>query len=211
MLMWCSARFKRGALTAAAFWAASAVGACDGIPFLQQAAQGAVEAVRPTDAVQGEAARRQTAPGEMRTLWTVADDATAEVVGRLRINRGDMIPGVGRPISLAFANGITTRLEPVTIYAPDDPSGAGGASFAGLLGADPRTDVFVYRVEDELVGSSARGGLCGGLPTTHVAIVEFSEADGARVLRIVSFLGDVAPGSLSGDPGFCRVLRFQAQ
>lgn len=211
MSMWCSARFKKSAAVGAALMAISAVSACDRIPFLEEAAQGAVEAVRPTAADEDELAQRQTAPGEMRTLWTVADDATAQVVGRLRINRGDMIPGVGQPISLAFANGVTTRLEPVTIYAPSDPSGAGGASFAGLLGADPRADVFVYRVQDELVGSSARGGLCGGMPTTHVAIVEFSEADGARVLRIVSFHGDVAPGSLSGDPGFCRVLRFQTQ
>ena len=209
MWMWCSARFKGVWGLAAA--ALLSVSACDRIPFLSQAAQEAAEAVRPADAPSGEAARRISSPGEMRTLWTVADDATAQVVGRLRINLGDPVPGVGHPISLAFANCVTIRLQPVTIFAPDDPSGAGGASFAGLLGADPRADVFVYRVADELVGSSARGGLCGGIPTTHVAIVEFSEADGARVLRIVSFSGDVAPGSLTGDPGFCRVLRFQAQ
>jgi len=209
MSMWCSARSK--GRVAAALLAANALSACDLLPFLQGAAQGAPEAVRPADAAEGETVQRQSAPGEIRTLWSVADDATAEVVGRLRINRGEMIPGVGQPISLAFANGVTTRLEPVTIYAPGDPSGAGGASFAGLFGADPRADVFVYRVADELVGASARGGLCGSLPTTHVAIVEFSDADGARAFRIVSFHGDAAPGSLTADPGFCRVLRFQTQ
>lgn len=207
MSMWCSAR-SRGRV-AAALLAAGALSACDRIPFLQSAAQGAAEVVRPAVGTEGEALQRQSAPGEIRTLWAVADDATAAVVGRLRINRGEMIPGMGQPISLAFANGVTTRLEPVTVYAPSDPSGAGGASFAGLLGANPRADVFVYRVVDELVGASARGGLCGGLPTTHVALVEFSEADGARAFRIVSFHGDAAPGSLTADPGFCRVLRFQ--
>jgi hypothetical protein len=210
MLMWCSARFN-GRRTLALLGLCAVLAGCDQIPFLQRAAKGAAEAVRPsTDRVE-EGARVLTAPGQIRTLWTVADDATAQVVGRLRINVGDPVPGEGQPISLAFANGVTTRLSPVTIHAPEDPSGAGGASFAGLLGSDPRADVYVYKVDGELIGSSARGGLCGGVPTQYVAIVEFSEADGARVLRIVSFHGESAPGSLSGDPGFCRVLRFQAE
>ncbi len=209
MSMWCSARFR--VWRSAGFAALAAlVAGCDQIPFLRQGAPGGAEVVRSAESRPGQAARAITSPGRMRTLWTVADDATGQVVGRLRINLSDPVPGEGQPISLAFANGVTLRLSPVTIHAPEEPSGAGGASFAGLLSADPPTDVFVYRVRDELVGSSARGGLCGGLPTNHVAIVEYSESDGARVLRIIAFHGETAPGSLTGDAGFCRVLRFQA-
>jgi hypothetical protein len=210
MSMWCSARFKvlRGAAGALAL-AALATG-CERIPFLSNAGEAGAEVARTAENRPGANARVVTTPGRMRSAWTVADDATAQIVGRLRINLRAPVPGVGQPISLAFANGVTLRLLPVTIYAPEDPSGAGGASFAGLLSADPPTDVFVYRVDDELVGASARGGLCGGVPTRHVALAEYSEADGARVLRIIAFHGEPAPGSLTGDPGFCRVLRFRA-
>jgi hypothetical protein len=183
---------------------------CDRIPFLNRGGEAGADVANSSETRPGSGARVVTPPGRMRTLWSVADDATAQVVGRLRINLSAPIPGEGQPISLAFANGVTVRLTPVTIYAPEDPSGAGGASFAGLLSADPPTDVFVYRVRDELVGSSARGGLCGGIPARHVAIAEYSEADGARVMQIIAFHGEPAPGSLTGDPGFCRVLRFQA-
>jgi hypothetical protein len=212
MSMWCSARSDPWRITAAVVAVCAALTAgCDRIPFLNQGGETRPEQARSVDQRPGDAARVVTPPGRMRSLWTVADDATAQVVGRLRLNVHDSVPGEGQPISLAFANGVTVRLNLVTIFAPQDPSGAGGASFAGLLSADPATDVFVYRVQDELIGSSARGGLCGTIPTRHVAIAEYSEADGARVLRIIAFHGEPAPGSLTGDPGFCRVLRFEAR
>lgn len=209
MLKWFNVRSRRGLLAAAAASAALGLAGCDQIDLLRGAGEsGAASAsTRPGGAVRSSP---MVEPGRGRTLWQAGNGAAEEATGNLRINVGAPEPGRGRPLALAFNRGIVTQLELVTIYAAGEASGAGDATFSGLMGADPDIDVYVYAVADEQLSPIARGrGLCGGLPTRHVAIAEFNDAEGERVLRLVSFHGEAAPGGAEGgDAGFCRLLEY---
>jgi hypothetical protein len=150
-------------------------------------------------------------PGRGRTAWAADDETSLQVTGNLRISRLEADPNRLRPLALAFTSGVTVILDPPVLAASEDPSGAAGASFAALMGADPNIDVFVYRVREETVSRSAtRGGLCGGLPAKALAISEYMDRGGVWTLRIVSFHGEAQPGLSTGDAGFCRAFRYRA-
>jgi hypothetical protein len=212
MSKWFNARSKRGATLAAAVLLASLAAGCDQIRSLLDRSSGAGAS---NTTVTGEARVRTSQvvlePGRGRTLWQAGSETAQEVTGNLRISVRDTRPGSGRPLALAFNKGVVAMLELYTIVPAATASGAGDATFAGLLGADPDTNVFVYTVSREQLSESARGrGLCGGLTATYLAIAEFSDAQGEPTLRIVSFHGDSAPGSLQGEAGFCRLLGYVA-
>lgn len=202
MSKWFSAHCK-----AAAIAVGLVLSGC-GLPTFPQSAtqqSGAPEAVRSTPRMD---ASPTVEPGEGRTSWRGADDATRQAVGNLRLSRPE--PGRGRPLALAFASGVTVLLAPPSLHLSDEASGVGGSSFATLLDAEPQIEVFVYEVMQETVASSAaQGGLCGSRRATHVAAGEFVDASGEWVLKMVSFAADIRPGAQEGDPGLCRTFTFR--
>jgi len=149
----------------------------------------------------------QEEPGVARTQWRAASDVARRVSGNLRVS----LEGTrGGPVIFAFANGITVRAQPYNVVAADSRSGVGGQSFAAVLGGDPRVNVYLYRVLQETVTSSAaQGGLCGEDQTRYIAVSEFVDSSGRWVFKIAAFRGSEAPPVV--DPGHCNSYSYIAQ
>jgi hypothetical protein len=149
----------------------------------------------------------QEEPGVARRVWRAGNETARNVAGNLSVS---LEQGRGGPIALAFATGITVRAEQLAAHrANTRTGGADNQTFAQLLGLPDQVDVRVYRVVDERVSQSAsRGGLCGELRTTAVAIAEFVE-DTHWVQRIAASRGTVAPGDAEGDPQMCGVFAYE--
>lgn len=150
----------------------------------------------------------QEEPAVARSQWRAASDTARRVSGNLRVS----LEGArGGPVIFAFATGVTVRAQPYAEVPADSRSGVGGQSFAAVLGGDPRVSVYLYRVLNEGVTSSAsQGGLCGEGATRYLAVSEFVDGSGRWVFKIAAFRGDAQPPS-SEDPQLCNAYAYTAQ
>lgn len=172
---------------------------------------GSAPRVRTTTIVEPEV-RVDTVPQEepavARSQWRAVSDSARSVTGNLRVS---LEGNRGGPLIFAFANGVTVRAQPYEVKPADTRSGVGGQSFAAVLGGDPRVDVWLFRVINENVSSSAaQGGLCGDAVAQHMAVMEFVDSSGRWVFKVAAFKGDIGPGS-GGDPEICDAYAFTAQ
>lgn len=140
----------------------------------------------------------QAIPGDARRAW-IADNAQAEAVGgALSVS----INAEGET-AFAFAQGITVR----AVIAPDYDAAAladENGRLVELLGAPAGSMPLFYEVRTETVAMSApEGGLCGGLRTTLLAVVEFVDAENAWALRLASFHRANAAEGGHGAPVHC--------
>jgi hypothetical protein len=149
----------------------------------------------------------QEEPAVARQQWRAASDVARRVSGNLRVS----LEGTrGGPVIFAFANGITVRAQPYNMVPADSRSGVGGQSFAAVVGGDPRVNVYLYRVLEETVTSSAaQGGLCGEERTRFMAVSEFVDSSGRWVFKIAAFSGSEAPPVVN--PGHCNSYPYIAQ
>jgi outer membrane murein-binding lipoprotein Lpp len=167
--------------------------------------------VRPSTVVEPET-RVDTVPQEepavARSQWRAVNEQARALTGNLRVS----LEGVrGGPLVFAFADGVTIRAQSYGVAPADSRSGVGGQSFAAVLGGDPRVDVYLYRVLDENVSSSAaQGGLCGEARTRNLAVSEFVDSSGRWVFKVAAFRGEATPPS-SADPQLCSAYTFTAQ
>ncbi|MBL8549948.1 MAG: hypothetical protein JNJ73_08170 [Hyphomonadaceae bacterium] len=149
----------------------------------------------------------QEEPGVARRVWRAGNDTARTIAGNLSVSLEE---GRGGPLALAFATGVTIRAEQLSAHRANTKTGGpDNQTFAQLLGLPDQVDVRVYRVVDERVSQSAsRGGLCGELRTTAMAVAEFVD-DTRWVLRIAASRGEVAPGDAGGDPQVCGVFAYE--
>lgn len=135
-----------------------------------------------------------------RRFWSAGNEQARAVTGNLAVSveRG----GDESALVLAFANGVTVRASLKESRAASTL--VGGSTFltlADLLGVPADAEVWLYQVQEERVApSAAQGGLCAGVRTRTLAIVEFVDDANAWALRIASFHGDLTQ---SGEPGLC--------
>lgn len=146
-------------------------------------------------------------PGAIRNRWLAQTEQARTVTGTLTAT---LESGRGGPLVLAFANGITLRLERVADQVGADRTGSGATTFSSVLGADPNAGVYVYRVLNETITqSAARGGLCPGARTSFVAVSEFVNRQGNWVFTIAAYRGPVQPGPQSpSDPMYCGAYGY---
>lgn len=167
---------------------------------------------RPTTIVEAETrvdAVPQEEPAVARSQWRAISDQARAVTGNLRVS---LAGARGGPVVFAFANGITIHAQPFNVAPADSRSGAGGQSFAAVMGGDPRVDAYLYRVirEDLISARESLGGLCGTSPTRHMAVSEFVDGTGRWVFKIAAFRGETQPGSRE-DPQVCGAFAYTAQ
>ena len=191
----------------AAFAALAALGACG-----RNVQVDATPSIRASTVVEPET-RVDTVPQEepavARSQWRATSDTSRGVTGNLRVSLESVRGG---PVIFAFANGVTVRAQPIAVTPADNRSGVGGQSFAAIIGADPRVDAHVYRVQSENVTqSAARGGLCGADQARFLAVSEFVDSSGRWVFKIAAFRGDRAPGVSGSDPQLCASYAYLAQ
>ncbi|MDX2233242.1 MAG: hypothetical protein NW200_01975 [Hyphomonadaceae bacterium] len=161
----------------------------------------------PVTLPEGVAAVATAEPGAIRNRWEAQTELSRTVTGNLTAS---LEAGRGGPLVLAFANGITMRLERVADQLGADRTGSANVTFSSTLGADPNAQVFIYRVADErLADSASRGGLCQGGRTAHVALSEFVNRQGDWVFTLAAYRGSVQPGpGASADPQFCAAYGY---
>lgn len=150
----------------------------------------------------------QEEPAVARSLWRAANNAAANTTGNLRVSLASVRGG---PVILAFATGVTMRAQPIAVSPASEQSGVNNATFAALLGADPRVDVNLYRVQDETVVQTApQGGLCGAARTSYLIISEFVDQREHWVFRVGAFRGQAPPGVRGANPQYCGAYAFEA-
>ena len=147
-------------------------------------------------------------PGKDRLQWRSADERSRVALGNLTASQPD---GRSGPLVLAFANGVTVRLETVALATGSDRTFPGGDTFAQAVGGDPKAGVYIYKIADENVDQVAtQGGLCGAKRPSHVAISEYVASNGEWMFRVAAFEGPAAPGADSpADPGVCAVYAYR--
>jgi hypothetical protein len=146
-------------------------------------------------------------PGLARNRWSAKSDLARTVTGNLTAS---LESGRGGPLVLAFANGLTLRMERIAEHVGADRTGSGGATFAATLGADPNAGVFVYRVADERVYPTAvQGGVCQRDAAKYVAVSEFVNRNGDWVFVLAAYRGAQPPGpQATRDPQLCGAYGY---
>jgi hypothetical protein len=146
-------------------------------------------------------------PGLARNRWSAQSDLARTVSGNLTAS---LEAGRGGPLVMAFANGLTLRMERIAEHVGADRTGSGGATFAATLGADPNAGVFVYRIADERIYTTAvRGGVCQRDAAKHVALSEFVNRNGDWVFVFAAYRGDQPPGpQAQRDPLLCGAYGY---
>lgn len=146
-------------------------------------------------------------PGLARNRWAAGTDLARTVTGNLTTS---LESGRGGPLIMAFANGLTLRLERIAEHVGADRTGSGGATFAATLGADPNAGVYIYRVADERIYSTApQGGVCQRDAAKFVALSEFVNRNGDWTFVFAAFRGEQSPGPQSDrDPQLCGAYGY---
>lgn len=146
-------------------------------------------------------------PGLARNRWKAASDLSRTVTGNLTAS---LESGRGGPLVLAFANGLTLRMERIAEHVGADRTGSGGATFAATLSADPNAGVFVYRVADERIYPTAtQGGVCQRDAARYVALSEFVNRNGDWVFVFAAYRGQQPPGpQAQRDPQLCGAYGY---
>lgn len=170
-----------------------------------EAAEAEAGALVPPETDVAEVASAE--PGRIRRQWRPADPNARRRTGTLTTSLENIRSG---PLVLAFANGITVRLEKVGQASGRERVARAGPAFAEALGAEPGALVMVYRVLSENVDKVApEGGLCRTRQTSYVALSEYVNASGDWVFRLGGFLERDEPGpAFEGDPGFCGTFAY---
>lgn len=162
----------------------------------------------PVTSPEGVAVVATAEPGAARNRWQAQTELTRTVTGNLTAS---LESGRGGPLILAFATGITLKMERVADQLGADRTGSPGAvTFSTVLGADPNAKAFVYKVIDETIASSApAGGLCRDMRTTYVALSEFVNRQGDWVFTLAAYRGGVQPGpQANADPQYCAAYGY---
>ena len=161
----------------------------------------------PVTTPEGVAVVATAEPGAVRNRWNAQTELARTITGTLTAS---LEAGRGGPLVLAFANGITLKLERVADQVGADRTGSGGITFSSTLGADPNAGVFIYRVANETIASIApRGGLCQGAKTSYVAVSEFVNRQGDWVFTLAAYRGTAQPGpAAASDPLFCAAYGY---
>lgn len=195
---------KRGALVALALALAACEPAGDAPA---PAEERRADRLSPVTAPEGVAVVASAEPGAARNRWSAQTEVSRTVTGNLTTS---LEAGRGGPLVLAFANGVTVRLERVADQLGADRTGVAGVTFSSVLGVDPNAAVYIYRVAEETVARSApRGGLCQGSRTMHVALSEFVNRAGDWVFTLAAYRGQAQPGPQAGDdPQFCAAYGY---
>jgi len=145
-------------------------------------------------------------PGADRRQWRAAGEPALSLLGNLTAS---VVGGRSGDLVLAFANGVTARLERLADLRGQDRAGPQLGDFARLLGTDPRAGVFVYLLVQENRANIATGGLCRTDQPTFAAVSEFVDGSGQWVLRIAAFKGEAQPGPVaSAEPSLCGVYHY---
>jgi len=146
-------------------------------------------------------------PGLARRQWRAADSAARKVTGNLTASLENVRSG---PLVLAFANGVTLRLESMGRTPGETPIAPGNVSFREALGdSQGELLVNVYRVVKEDVERVApEGGLCKRQPTAYVAVAEYVDGGGDWVFRTASFAGAEPGPEAQGDPVLCGAYSY---
>lgn len=146
-------------------------------------------------------------PGSSRRQWRADTEATRSITGNLTAS----IDGPrGAPLVLAFATGVTMRLEQIGERVGGDKAGHDGLTFSAVLQTDPNAGVYMYRTLEERVANTTDGGLCGGDRTTHIVVSEFVNRAGEWVLRAAAYKGQAAPGG-SAEAQFCATYGYRVR
>lgn len=198
-----SARFKA---LAALGLAAVLLSGCEFVGLLtardkphEQAAK--ADPAAPSASEDASAASPSAEPGLARQQWRASDPAARKVTGNLTASLENVRSG---PLALAFANGVTLRLENLGRTSAQTPTAPGGPSFGQQLGANADASISLYRVVQEDVERVApEGGLCRREPTTYVAIAEYVDGSGGWTFRTGAFAGDEPGPNAKADPRFC--------
>lgn len=161
----------------------------------------------PVTSPEGVAVVATAEPGATRNRWNAQTELARTITGTLTASLEN---GRGGPLVLAFANGITLKLERVADQVGADRTGSGGITFSSTLGADPNAGVFIYRVAEETIAAIApRGGLCTGAKTSYVAVSEFVNRQGDWVFTLAAYRGTAQPGpQAASDPLFCAAYGY---
>lgn len=161
----------------------------------------------PVTSPEGVAVVATAEPGATRNRWNAQTELSRTITGTLTAS---LEAGRGGPLVLAFANGITLKLDRVADQVGADRTGSGGVTFSSTLGADPNAGVFIYRVADETIAQIApNGGLCQRAKTTYVAVSEFVNRQGDWVFTIAAYRGAAQPGpAAASDPLFCAAYGY---
>jgi hypothetical protein len=145
-------------------------------------------------------------PGSDRRQWRPSGEPAVSLLGNLTAS---VVGGRSGDLVLAFANGVTARLERLADLRGQDRAGPQLGDFARVLSTDPRAGVFVYLVVQENRANIASGGLCRTDRPTFAALSEFVDASGQWVLRIAAFKGDAQPGPVATtEPSLCAVFNY---
>lgn len=146
-------------------------------------------------------------PGLARNRWAARSDLARTVTGNLTTS---LESGRGGPLVMAFANGLTLRMERIAEHIGADRTGSGGATFAATLGADPNAGVFVYKVSDERIYPTAvQGGVCQRDRVKFVALSEFVNREGDWVFVFAAYRGEQPPSPQANrDPQLCGAYGF---
>lgn len=146
-------------------------------------------------------------PGLSRNRWATNSDLSKTVTGNLTTS---LESGRGGPLVMAFANGLTLRLERIAEHVGADRTGSGGATFAATLGADPNAGVYVYRVADERIyATAAQGGVCQRDAAKYIALSEFVNRSGDWTFAFAAYRGGVPPGpQAESDPQLCGAYGY---
>jgi len=164
------------------------------------------DSTAPVTSPEGVSIVATAEPGAARNRWKAQTELTRTVAGNMTAS---MDGGRGGALILAFANGITMRLERIADQVGADRTGSDNVTFSSTLGADPNAAVFVYRVAEETVArSAASGGLCREARTTHVALSEFVNRQGDWVFTLAAYRGANPPGQGGADPLFCAAYGY---
>ncbi len=209
-------RRMRGALAVATLALALSVSGCERLGFKLPGSEPSAEQQAAARERSGPRTIADTAveevatgePGKDRFNWRADNDGARTISGNVTASLPE---GSGGPLALAFANGITLRVDVLGLHRGTDRMAPRGDTIAAILGGDPRASVGIYRVAQEDIDRSApKGGLCGAAPTRHIAVTEYVTEQGDWSLLIASFKGAAAPGADNAvDPEFCNVFVFR--
>jgi hypothetical protein len=146
-------------------------------------------------------------PGLLRQQWSAADALARRVTGNLTASLEHVRSG---PLILAFANGVTMRLESMGSMEAGAKIAPDGQTFGQVLHAVGAETVRLYRVMKEDVEKVApEGGLCRDVATAFVAVAEYVDGSGEWAFHAASFAG-VEPGpNAADDPRLCGVYSYQ--
>lgn len=145
-------------------------------------------------------------PGLLRQQWRAADAVANRVTGNLTASLEYVRSG---PLILAFANGVTVRLESMGSVEVDSRISPSGVTFGQALKAAGAETVRLYRVMSENIEKVApEGGLCREARTAFVAVAEYVDGSGEWAFHAASFAGAEPGSGATGDPQLCGVYSY---